>query len=168
MLYIFGGLPGTGKSTLAAALASHGKAVYLRVDTIEQGIRDYRLRVDGPVGYSVAYKVAAENLRLGMNVVVDSVNPLRITRDAWRDVAIHAQVAFVEIEIICSNQEEHRARVETRQTDIVGLKLPTWKDVVRREYEPWNTAHIVIDTAGQTTSQSIARLFSAVDNWINN
>lgn len=35
MLYIFGGLPGTGKSTLASALASELRAPYLRGDVVE-------------------------------------------------------------------------------------------------------------------------------------
>jgi len=39
-LIIFAGLPGSGKSTLAAKLASRLAAAYLRIDTIEQGLRD--------------------------------------------------------------------------------------------------------------------------------
>ncbi|EEQ16447.1 Uncharacterised protein [Yersinia frederiksenii] len=39
MLIIFSGLPGTGKSTIAHLLAERLKAVYLRIDTIEQAIR---------------------------------------------------------------------------------------------------------------------------------
>ena len=47
-LYIFAGLPGTGKSTLAQQLARRFKAVHLRIDTIEQGLRDLcDLRVEG-------------------------------------------------------------------------------------------------------------------------
>ncbi|CAM3662066.1 AAA family ATPase [Legionella longbeachae] len=34
MLVIFGGLPGTGKSSIARELAKHLKAVYLRIDTV--------------------------------------------------------------------------------------------------------------------------------------
>jgi len=41
----------------------------------------------GSVGANVAYRLAADNLRLGMSVVADSVNPIAITRRAWRDVA---------------------------------------------------------------------------------
>lgn len=36
MLYIFGGLPGTGESTLAQRRARMHQATYLRIDTIEQ------------------------------------------------------------------------------------------------------------------------------------
>lgn len=39
VLVIFGGLPGVGKSTLARALAERLRAVYLRIDSIEAGIR---------------------------------------------------------------------------------------------------------------------------------
>nr|WP_256252931.1 AAA family ATPase [Paenibacillus sp. UNC496MF] len=35
MLYLFSGLPGTGKSTLSSALARALGAVYLRVDVVE-------------------------------------------------------------------------------------------------------------------------------------
>ncbi len=162
MLYIFGGLPGTGKSTLARQLARQRNAVHLRIDTIEQALRETGRYVTGPEGYTIAYRIAADNLTLNLDVVADSVNPLHVTRAAWRAVAMHAIVPFVEIEVVCSNQTEHRARVETRTADIAGFRLPTWDEVVRRAYEPWNAERIVIDTAGQTPAQSIATLERAL------
>ena len=162
MLYIFGGLPGTGKSTLSRHLACELKAVLLRVDTIEQAIREGGGHVSGPEGYLVAYHLAEDNLRLGLTVVADTVNPIQITRHAWREVATQMGVRFVEIEVICSNKTEHRARVETREADIVGFQLPTWNEVILREYELWDTEHILIDTAGQTPAQSITALKHAL------
>jgi predicted kinase len=158
MLYIFGGLPGAGKSTLARALAHQERAMYLRVDTIEQALRAARKAAVGPEGYTVAYRIAEENLRIGLPVVADTVNPLQITRDAWRAVAAGAQVSFVEVEVVCSDPAEHRRRVERRRGDISGLRLPSWDDVLRREYEWWEEDHIVVDTAGQSAEQSIATL----------
>lgn len=60
MLIIFSGLPGSGKSTIAQALAKQLNALYLRIDTIEQAIRkadedNYEM---GPAGYFVAYSLA--------------------------------------------------------------------------------------------------------------
>lgn len=162
MLYIFGGLPGTGKSTLSQHLAGKQKAAHLRIDTIEQALCQAGAIVNGPEGYNVAYRIAADNLRLGLSVVADSVNPLELTRAAWRDVAIQAGVRFVEIEIVCSDKAEHRKRVETRCPNIAGLRLPTWADVSSRTYEPWHAEHIAIDTAGRTPEQSIADLEQAL------
>jgi hypothetical protein len=45
--------------------------------------------------------------------------------------------------------------VETRIADIPGLKLPTWEEVVSREYHPWDREHLVIDTAGRTMEQNV-------------
>jgi predicted kinase len=160
MLYIFGGLPGIGKSTLSQHLARDRQCVHLRVDTIEHALRQAGSLVAGTEGYTVAYCIAEDNLRLGLNVVADSVNPLQITRTAWREVALRANVPFVEI--ICSNIAEHQYRVESRSINVAGFKLPTWDAVVERSYEPWETEHILIDTAGQTVEQSIMTLQHAL------
>jgi predicted kinase len=158
ILYIFGGLPGTGKTALARSLAGDRRAVYLRIDTIEQALRETGLPIVGPEGYVAAYGVAADNLRLGRDVVADSVNPLGITRQAWREIADRCNATFVEIEVICSNAAEHRNRVETRSTDVPGLQLPTWAQVLNREYEPWDRPQISIDTSGLTVEQSFTAL----------
>lgn len=149
VLIALGGLPGIGKSSIAREFARCHDAMHLRIDTIEQALKHSGLVAEeiGPAGYVVAYAVAEDNLRLGRVVVADSVNPLAITRQAWRDAAGRAGAPIVEVEVCCSDVEAHRHRVESRKADIDGLKLPTWQDVQRRHYEPWSDEHIVIDTA---------------------
>jgi len=157
MLIVFGGLPGVGKSAIARELARQIGAVYLRIDTIEQALRAsgaVSLPMDD-AGYRVAYAVAEENLRLGRTVIADSVNPLTLTRDAWLGVAQRAQVGAIEIEIVCSDLDEHRRRVETRPTDIPGLRPPSWEQVRSREYDPWNREHLVLDTADRTVERNV-------------
>ena len=86
-LIIFGGLPGAGKSTIARELASTIGGVLLRIDTIEQAMRNPSEHFEvGDEGYRVAYAVAGDNLRLGHTVIAYSVNPLGITREAWRTI----------------------------------------------------------------------------------
>jgi predicted kinase len=103
-----------------------------------------------------------ETIRIGRTVVADSVNPLLITRDAWLRVGQNAQVDTIEIEVICSDSREHRSRVERRLQDISGLRLPTWEEVISREYHPWNREHIVIDTANRSVAQNVEILREAL------
>lgn len=157
MLVIFGGLPGAGKTTIARELARQIGAMHLRIDSIEQAIRNC-VRGLPPLdeaGYRVAYAIAEDNLRIGRTVVTDSVNPLSITRDAWLEVGQRAQVDTIEIEVICSDSIEHRSRVERRSTDISGLVLPTWMEVISREYDPWNRDHILVDSSKRSVEQNV-------------
>ena len=156
MLIALGGLPGVGKSALARSLARRIGAVHLRIDTIEQAMRNAGFTVSGPEGYLAARDLAQDNLQVGRIVIVDSVNPLAVTRAYWRDTAVRMAVALVEIEVVCSDQGQHRRRVESRVADIPGLVLPTWQQVLERPYEPWTTAH-VIDTAERTVEASASQ-----------
>jgi len=162
MLIIFGGLPGSGKTTIARALAKRLGAVHLRIDTIEQTVLDSgMLRSEvGPAGYMVGYALAEDNLTLGNIVVADSVNSLTITRDAWLSVATRAGVRAVEIEIVCSDKVEHRRQVETRASDIPGLINPSWEKVITRDYDDWGQRPIVIDSAKQGVEEAVAELMS--------
>src|SRR5262249_36706112 len=155
-LIVFGGLPGTGKTTIARGLTRRLAATYLRIDAIEQTLHAAG-HADGPLGYVVAHALAAENLRLGRVVVADCVNPVQASRDGWRQTALQASAVLAEIEVICSDVAVHRQRVESRTPDIDGLKLPSWRDVVDRHYEPWDRDHLVLDTANGSIDDLIER-----------
>ena len=65
-----------------------------------------------------------------------------------RAVAVRAQVASLDVEVTCSDQAEHRRRVESRVADIPGHQVPTWQDVIERDYYPWDDqSRLIIDTA---------------------
>ncbi|MBK5071917.1 AAA family ATPase [Budviciaceae bacterium CWB-B4] len=151
MLIVFSGLPGVGKTSIAKALTKKMGGVYLRIDSIEQAIRNagVLLKDVGTSGYDTSYMLAKDNLLLGQTVIADCVNPVSWSRDNWMQVAADAQVPGVDIEIICSDIDEHRLRVESRQSDIPHLALPAWQQIVEKEYQEWKRPRIVIDSAAK-------------------
>jgi predicted kinase len=110
----------------------------------------------------VGYAVAQDNLRLGRTVVADCVNPWPLTREAWRAVAQRAQVQSLDVEITCSDAGEHRLRVESRLADIPGHVVPTWQDVIDRDYHPWdNEPRLIIDAANVSVDEAVRRIRQA-------
>jgi predicted kinase len=165
-LIVFGGLPGSGKSSIAWRVAKETGAIWLRIDSIEQAIRNSGiapLSIDD-AGYRIAYAIAEDNLRLGCDVIGDSVNGWLSTRSAWRAVAARAGARIVEVEIICSDFGEHRRRVETRKSDVPGLVLPDWPAVIGRDYEPWDRDRLKIDTCGRSIEDCVKLVRAAFES----
>jgi predicted kinase len=148
-LVVMAGLPASGKSSIARELARRMRAVWLRIDSMDQAIwasgaapsdlRDWT--------YRAAQAVALDNLGLGHDVIGDCVNDSREARNGWAQTGRRSGAKVLWLEIICSDPVEHRRRVETRTSDIPGLALPDWDAVAKRGYDPWEWEHLIIDTA---------------------
>jgi predicted kinase len=164
LLIAFAGLPGSGKSTIARELAARTGATWLRVDSIEQAIREAGV-VPGDLrdaGYRAAQAAAFDNLRLGRDVVADCVNDWKIARDGWQAVGLRAGVGVMWVEIVCSDAAEHRRRLETRAIDVEGLERPDWPAVTRREYHAWDRERLTIDTAGRAVDEALEPILVAL------
>jgi predicted kinase len=150
----FGGLPGTGKSTLARQVADRTGAVWVRVDEIEGAMRRNGLTAEqtGITAYSVAHDIAASHLRRGLVVIADAVNPVAEARDGWRDLAQTVGARHLVIETICPDVAEHRRRVESRGepggSDLPGWIYPDWEhvDQSRARYQPRDDRRLTVDT----------------------
>lgn len=163
VLYILSGLPGTGKSTLAKTFSEKMNAVYLRIDTIEQEIRDLCNFNVGGEGYRLTYRIIEDNLKVGNNVISDQVNPVNFIRKEFNNLAVKNNCKYMNIEIICSDEKEHKYRIENRINEIENLKLPTWEEIKNRNYERWEEEHIIIDTAKKTINECINELMDKIN-----
>ena len=153
LLVVVGGLPAVGKTAVCRALLGERPMTrpmtWLRVDSIEQALRrsgEMAPGMPGGAGYYAAAAVAGDVLSTGGDVLVECVNPLPITRRLWERTAVDAGSRLLQVELVCSDRDEHRRRVEQRVSDIEGLVLPDWRDVLQRDYAPWPEADLRLDT----------------------
>lgn len=160
MLIVFSGLPGTGKTTVSREVARRRRAMHLRIDVIEQAIRNAAVLAGdvGTSGYGVANALAEANLAAGLPVVADCVNPVRESRAAWQAIAARTGVPLVQVVVVCSDEAEHRRRVEARVSDLPGLIPPDWPSLKRRRFEAWDGPHLLLDTAWLSPDGAVRRV----------
>lgn len=152
MLVVMTGLPGTGKSAIAEAVARSLPAPVFSVDPLEAlllraGIdREQRSDI---AAYDLAAALAKSQLEVGQSAVVDAVNAWERLRRWFLGLAEAVGAPSALIETTCSDRRLHRERFEHRDRTIEGwVYEPTWRDVQLRmlEYEPSSLERLVLDS----------------------
>lgn len=151
-LIALSGLPGVGKTSVAASVAARIDAVHLSIDAIEESLLGCGLPASWQVGvaaYEAARVIAERNLQLGHDVVVDAVNDSDDARQTWRNAANAQGAELVFVHLITSDPHEHQRRLEGRDRGFTHVLEPRWEQVQRRaaEYSPWTDEHLELDTA---------------------
>ena len=163
MLIVVAGLPGSGKSTMAVDLGRALKCAVLGVDQAEAAMWRAGVSPSAPThhaAYLVVAALAAEQLALGHDVIVDAVNGPEPARAQWRDLAgqLDAELKFIVVE--CGDDDIFRDRVEHRSRSIEGFPEPTWEGVLRRraEFPPWTDDRLTIDSVNSRAANLQAAL----------
>ncbi len=165
MLIVVSGLPGAGKSALADALGGVIAAPVLSVDPVEAAMWTAgidRAQPTGLAAYVVADVITRRILALGQTVIVDAVNGVSPAQAQWQAVAADLDVPLRVIEVVCSDEETHRARLASRVRNIIGFPEPTWADVVavRDGWDNWPDEHLVLDSVHDlSTNVACARAY---------
>jgi len=132
--------------------------MYIRIDSLENGLRDLcGLKVHAE-GYQLSHLIASDNLNLGISCVADSCNTIKITRDEWEKVALDSGASYKNIEIRCTDSREHKLRLNRRNDESEGHARLTWQQIESRPYENWDKKVLTIETSGKSVSDSFAEL----------
>jgi predicted kinase len=150
LLVVTSGLPGVGKTAIARELARRCSLFHVELDHLEaalfrQGFSGERL---GWAGYHMITALAADNLAIGHRVLLDSVAWTTAVRQRWAELAAEHHAEFRPIEVICSDRQVHRERLEHRRRDLEGVRETSWDDVqhATERYEPWAGDRLILDT----------------------
>jgi predicted kinase len=143
VLIAMAGLPGTGKSAIAELVGARLLKPVVSVDPIESAILRAGIDSDQPTGlaaYLVAETLAESVMRAGHGVIIDAVNAVSPAREQWVDLAARSNESLKFIEVVCSDVELHRSRLEARQRNLPHVAEPTWHAVEQSldEYSEWS------------------------------
>jgi predicted kinase len=110
------GLPGSGKSGLAAEIGRSTGAVVIDKDVIMAGAMRAGVTEDlaGATAYEVGLELAASLLRAGHDVILDSPATFVMIREKGSTIAIEAGASYYIIECVVS-QELAEERLHERQ-----------------------------------------------------
>lgn len=148
----FAGLPGTGQSTLAEALARASRTPVFAGDWLMGALKPYRV-FDGmdPETYGALYTGLVESLvvrqlMLGQSAITDSVIDDG-TAERWNRLAAEHDAELRVIECVCSDVELHRSRVEGRRRNIPNWHEIDWAHVerMREEFPPLTVDRLTVD-----------------------
>jgi predicted kinase len=157
LLVALKGYPGSGKSTIGAALSRELHWPLVDKDAI-QAILDRHRVADEGAGYEMAFQVARSLLARGISVIVDSPFWQR-TYDNARGLADELGARLLVVECRCDDDVQWRRRIEARQaTGPVAKRTTTWEalQAFRRRYDAdaydITAPHLIVDTTAEPAS----------------
>jgi predicted kinase len=165
-LIVFAGLPGTGKSSIAEAVARELSIPIFAKDWLEATLIRCELKPAdsgqglGSAGYQLLTTLAERQLHLGQSVILDSVASTLSIRAEWRRLAQTYRAAWHVIECVCSDEAMHRDRLRVRQRGIPGWHELDWPEVerVKAYYAPWNEERLILDAVNPLEANVAAAL----------
>ena len=170
-----GGLPGTGKSTLAREIAAALGAELLRTDVIR---RELFGNASGAAGtdegiyhphsrklvYAEMFQRAAALEAERISIVLDGTFSSSDLITGASELAARGQAVFLAVECVCSEEAAHQ-RIRQRLADGQDASdaRPKIHDVLRQRWQPWppSVPQVRVDTE-QPLEAQLASVFAAL------
>ncbi|THV21720.1 AAA family ATPase [Glycomyces paridis] len=148
----FAGLPGTGKSTLAEALARASRTPVFASDWLMGALKPYHVfkHMDdstyGELYHGLVESLVTRQLLMGQSAITDCVID-DDTAERWARLAADHDAELRVVECVCTDLDLHRRRVEGRKRNIPNWHEIDWDHVerMRREHPPLTVDRLTVD-----------------------
>jgi predicted kinase len=155
----FTGLPGTGKSTLAEGLATETGVPAFAGDWLLGALQPHGVLtgLDRPgflaMYYDLLSTLIKRQLMVGQSAIVDCLVNQEIA-ERWEELATEYGGRLRIVECVCSDEGEHRRRLEGRRRGIPGWHEVGWDHVerMRSEYPRLDRSRLTADAMDPLTA----------------
>lgn len=158
------GYPGTGKSTIARAIATALHAPLIDRDIIRQTAVDIlgELPRVGHFSYELMFALAREQLRLGLSVVVDTPLTYHTTYEQSKELARQFHTPMLVVRCICPPEVQKR-RLEGRKGKVSEFQITSWEEWEqwKPRFEDFDDEGCVIDTSNPL-DDSLAKVMRTI------
>ncbi len=155
MLVMICGLPGTGKTTLAKAVAEKIDAVSINSDSIRMSMLEEReyTEEEKKMIYQAMFEEAGKNLKEGKNVVLDATFYKKELRESVEEVAKEAGTGFFIVECV-THEDLLKERIFKRKKEETESEadFEVYKKV-KTQFEPIEEEHLAVDTSVELEKQ---------------
>ncbi len=158
------GFPGTGKSTIARAIAAALHAPLIDRDILRQKAVNLfgNLPQVGRFSYELMFALVEEQLRLGLSVIVDTPLTYRTTYEQAKELARSFQTPMLVVHCQCP-PEVQRRRLEGRKGKVSEFQITSWEEWMqwKPRFENFDDGGCVIDTSNPL-DDSLAKVMRTI------
>ncbi len=147
-MIVIGGIPGTGKSTLANALSNDMNVPVFSKDELEAAVvrKDLCSNKDmHGVGYEIMATLAKRQFGNDNSAIFDFIASRNRVEELWPQLL---EIEYKYIECVCSNQDIHKERIDSRKRNITGWYDLAWEDIlnIQSNYQPLMPERLILDS----------------------
>jgi adenylylsulfate kinase len=156
------GLPGSGKTTIASAVAAAMRAHGVPVRVLDvAGVRRFTgvAGSDASLEADIVHRTLAYTAKLlaeaGLPVIVDATAPRR----QWRRIARDLVGQFAEVQLVCPREVCGERERAARWTPWCGRPLTATAPDIVLDYEPSLHPELVVDTGAHISATAVEEVF---------